>query len=176
MIDPKNKKDFQDFMHSRGANPPEELNNRILSFVRADLSPTHKIVFSKLLTVQSFIGFLTLTVCPQFNLSLTNNFELFHYFHHRFGENICMAICGSIFLGSGALFAAYLLKPSEIRKINESRFLYYMSISIIALSIFFLLGTDIYLTFAAYWLTGSTLGGLVVFELNRLIRKEIFNY
>lgn len=176
MIDPNDKKDFQDFMNSKGVNPPEELSNRILSFVQADLNPAHKVVFSKLLAIQAFIGFLTLTFCPQFNLSLTNNFELFHYFHHKFGENICMAICGSIFMGSGALFAAYLLKPSEIRKIKESRFLYYTSISIVALSTFFLLGSDIYLAFAAYWLVGSTIGGLVIFELNRLIRKEVFNY
>jgi hypothetical protein len=172
MIDPNEKKDFQDFMNSKGVNPPEELSNRILSFVHADLNPAHKVVFSKLLAVQAFIGFLTLTFCPQFNLSLTNNFELFHYFHHNFGENICMVICGSIFMGSGALFAAYLLKPNEIRK----RFLYYTSMSMISLSAFFLLGSDIYLTFAAYWLTGSTTGGLVIFELNRLIRKEIFSF
>ena len=87
-----------------------------------------------------------------------------------------MAICGSIFIGSGAVFAAHLLKSSEIKKIKESRLLYYTSISIIALSSFFLFGSNIYLTLAAYWLVGSTIGGLTVFELSRLIRREIFNY
>ena len=119
MIDPNDKKDFQDFLNSKGVNPPNELSNKILSFVQADLNPSHKVVFFKLLLIQAFIGFLTLAFCPQFNFSLTNSFDLFHYFHHKFGENICMAICGSIFIGSGAVFAAYLLKSAEIRKIKE---------------------------------------------------------
>ena len=78
MIDPNDKKDFQDFMNSKGVNPPEELSNRILSFVQADLNPAHKVVFSKLLAIQAFIGFLTLTFCPQFNLSLTNTVIAIH--------------------------------------------------------------------------------------------------
>jgi len=176
MIDPKNDKDFLDFINSKGVNPPEDLSNRVLSFIKAELNPSHITVFSKLLGIQAFIGFLTLTFCPQFNLSLTSNYELFHYFHHSFGKSICMAICGSIFLGSGALFATYILKPSEIKKIKESNFLYYTSISVLALSSFFLLGSEIYLTLSAYWLFGSTVGGLVTFEINRIIRINIFHY
>lgn len=178
MIDPKNKddKDFLDFINSKGVNPPEELSNKILSFVKADLNPSHQIVFSKILSIQAFIGFLTLVFCPQFDHSLTNNYELFHYFHHKFGESICMALCGSIFVGSGALFAAYLLKPVEVRKVKESKFLYYTFISILALSSFFVLGSEIYLNLASYWLLGAIIGGLLIFELNRLIRKEIFQY
>ena len=78
MIDPKNKddKDFLDFINSKGVNPPEELSNKILSFVKADLNPSHQIVFSKILSIQAFIGFLTLVFCPQFDHSLTNNYEL----------------------------------------------------------------------------------------------------
>jgi hypothetical protein len=179
MINPKNEddKDFLDFINSSDTtSPPEHLNKKILNFIKHDLNPTHKIVFSKLLAIQAFIGTLTLIFCPQFNLSLTNNYELFHYFHHKFGENICMAICGSIFIGTGAMFATSLLKSSEINKIKESRFLYYTSISIFALSIFFLLGSEIYLILAAYWLLGSTAGGLIVFEASRFIRKDIFHY
>ena len=143
--------------------------------MKADLHPSHSIVFFKLLIIQSFIGFLTLIFCPQFNQSLTNNFELFHYFHHHFGEKICMMICGSIFMGSGALLAAYLLKRSEVLKIKKSVFLYYATLSIIALSSFFLLGADIYLRLSTYWLVGSTIGGFVLFELNRLIRNKFLN-
>ena len=65
MIDPNDKKDFQDFINSKGVNPPEELNNRILSFVQADLNPAHKVVFSKLLAIQAFI-------CSSHDLSLQN--------------------------------------------------------------------------------------------------------
>jgi hypothetical protein len=176
VIDPDDKNDFQAFMNSQGLSPSEKLNDKILNFVKADLDPSHKMVFLKLLGIQAFIGFLTLTFCPQFKLSLTNKHDLFHYFHHNFGESICMIICGSIFIGSGALFAAYLLKSNEIKKIRESRLLYYTSISIVALSVFFLLGSDIYLKLTFFWFSGSTIGGIIMFETNRFIRKEILNY
>lgn len=178
MIDPKNKhnSDFLDFMNSNEVKPSDELNNRVRNIIQSDLNPSHKVVFSKLLGIQAFIGFLTLIFCPQFNLSLTNNFDLFHYFHHTFGENICMAICGSIFIGSGALFAAYLLKPSEVKKVRESKFLYYTSLSIIALSSFFLLGSEIYLVLTAYWLVGSILSGSIIFEINGFIRRKILHH
>ena len=87
-----------------------------------------------------------------------------------------MAICGSIFIGSGALFAAYILKSSEVRKIKESRILYYTSISIIALSSFIILGSEVYLSLALYWLVGATIGGLSVFELSRVVRRHVFHY
>lgn len=169
----RDEKDFLDFMNSKGVHPPESLSHKILNFVQADLNPSHRVVFLKLLGIQAFIGFLTLIFCPQFDLSLTNNYELFHYFHYTFGTNICMAVCGSIFVGSGAVFAVYLLKPSEIRKIKEFKLLYYFSISIFALSIFFILGAKIYLTLSLYWLIGATFGGIAFFEFNSFIRKSI---
>ena len=172
----KDNRDFLDFMNSEEINPPDELSNKILDYVKNDLNPSHKIVFGKLLGIQAFIGFFTLIFCPQFNLSLTNNYELFHYFHHNFGESICMAVCGSIFIGSGALLAAYILKASEIRKIKHSRFLYYFSITSIILTTFLLLGADVYLKFAMFWFIGAYTGGLVLFEINRVIRKAVFNY
>ena len=176
MINPNKNKDYLDFMNSEGVNSPDKLNNKILDYVKNDLNPSHKIVFGKLLSIQAFIGFFTLTFCPQFKLSLTNNYALFHYFHHNFGESICMAICGSIFVGSGALLAAYILKASEIRKIKYSRFLYYLSITSIALTTFLILGADIYLNLVIFWFIGAYFGGLLLFEMNRIIRKAVFNY
>ena len=179
MSDPGNYKDdkeFLEFMNSKDINLPEELGQKVLNFVKNDLNPSHKIVFGKFLAIQAFIGFLTLLFCPQFSLSLTNNFELFHYFHHTFGERVCMAICGLIFIGSGAIFATYVLKQGEVRKIKESRFLYYFSITSIALSSFIFLGADTYLNLAVFWFLGASFGGLIMFEINRFIRKEVFQY
>lgn len=178
MIDPnkENKKDFFDFMNLDKTNPPEELSSKVLSYVKNDLNPSHKKVFGKFFIIQALIGFLTLIFCPQFDLSLTNNYELFHFFHHKFGENICMVLCGSIFIGSGAIFTAYILKASEIRKIKELRFSYYLSISIIALLIFFLLGSQVYLNLAVLWIIGASIGGLIAFEINHIIRKDILDY
>lgn len=174
-FDKKMERDFLDFTNSKGLSPPESLSYKVLNFVQADLNPSHKVVFSKLLGIQAFIGFLTLIFCPQFDFSLTNNYELFHYFHYAFGIYICSAICGALFVGSGAVFSAYLLRSSEVRKIKEFRFLYYFAVSILAMGGFFLLGAKIYLTLSLYWLIGATLGGIMFFELNTLIRKSVLN-
>jgi hypothetical protein len=176
MFDPKDNEDFLAFTKSEGHSPSNQLSQKILSSIKNDLNPSHKIVFTKLIGIQAFIGTMTLLFCPQFSLSLTNKHELFHYFHHTFGERICMVICGSIFIGSGAVLAAYILKTSEVRKIKESCILYYFSIASIALSLLMLFGVSTYLNLALYWLLGASAGGLLMFETNRVIRKKVFQY
>lgn len=175
MINPKesNRKDFIDFVEAQSMKAPKNITNEVLSFVQKDLNPSHKIVFAKLFSIQAFIGVITLIFCPQFDLSLTNNYELFHFFHYKFGESICMMICGSIFIGTGAIFAATLLKSSEVRAIKESKVLYYLSLSILFLSSFMLIGSKVYLILAMYWLLGATLGGIIAFESSRYIRNRI---
>jgi hypothetical protein len=170
-IDKRSNKDFLDFCDSSNSKTPERLNTNILKYVKNDLDPSHTLVFSKLLAIQAFVGILTLLFCPQFNFSFTNNAEIFHYFHHKFGEQFCMAICGVIFIGSGSIFASYILKASEVNKIKKSEFLYYFSITTIALSSFIILGAEVYLNLTFFWFIGAMLGGISLFEINRIIRR-----
>ncbi len=144
--------------------------------IKKDLNPNHKIIFLKLIFIKSFVGFLTLTFCPQFNFSLTNNYELFHYFHHNFGHNICSFLCGLIFIGSGASFSVYLLKRSEMEKVYKSKTLYYLFLTLIANLVFGLLGKEIYFLASFFWFLGAFLGGLFLFKANKFIRLRIFNY
>jgi len=164
-------KDYNDFLNSRH-KPSERLNKAILQMVQSELNPSHKVVFGKLTLIQGFIGLITMLFCPQFNFSLTNNYDLFHYFHMTFGHQVCMIICGSIFLGSGAVFASYLLNEGEINKIRNSRFFYYMALSIMAVSTFMIFGAEVYLNLLVFWLVGAIGGGIISFEVNRIIRKE----
>ena len=165
-MEDKYQKDFLDFMNSQDIGPPDALSQDIIKYVHKDLNPSHLSVFLKLLGIQGFIGVITLIFCPQFNLSLTNNYELFHYFHYNFGKSICMIICGSIFMGSGAVFASYILKPYEIRKIRKSEVLYYFSLTSIALLSFIILGAEVYLNLAGLWFVGSGVAGILLFEMN----------
>ncbi len=166
-------KDYNEFKNSQGTTPPKELDQKILGAVHRELAPSHQRVFFKLVLVQAFIGTLTLLFCPQFDFSLTSNHEIFHYFHHTFGPVACMAVCGSLFIGSGAIFASYILTLSEINQIRKSRFLYYAAISGISLLLFILLGADIYLNIAIAWFIGATVTGMALMELNRLFRYGI---
>lgn len=172
MIDPKNMKndDFMDFIKFEKTSSPEKLDAKILNYVKRDIDPSHKQIFFKLLCIQSFIGIITLLFCPQFDLSITNNFTLFHFFHHKFGESICMAICGAIFMGSGALFASYILSNLEMQKIRKSKLLYYLSLSLLAISIFFILGAELYLKLTLFWIIGATMSGFLAVEINHHIK------
>ncbi|MBC76085.1 MAG: hypothetical protein CME64_08720 [Halobacteriovoraceae bacterium] len=163
--------DYKDFLND-SHKTPKRLDESVLHMVHSDLDPSHKVVFIKLALIQGFIGVLTMLFCPQFNLSLTNNYDLFHYFHTNFGHAICMIICGSIFLGSGAIFAASILSKAELKKIHSCAPLYYMGLSIIAVSAFMILGAEVYLNLLTFWLLGAICSGLLLFELGRLARKK----
>jgi hypothetical protein len=166
-------KDYLDFINNEGVEPPLDLSNRVLHLIRSEMKPAHGLVLGKLILVQAFIGAITMIFCPQFSFSLTNNHDVFHFFHHKFGEYVCMIICGTIFMGTGALFASFLMKKGEVQRIRESRLLYYFTISILFMSIFLLMGADIYLRLVLFWLIGSVIGGALMFEVSRLVKQKL---
>ena len=121
-------KEYVDFMNTEGNEPPKHLSNSIMSYIKNELNPSHISIFFKLLSIHIIVGLLTLLFCPQFNFSLTNNYELFHYFHHNFGTYACNFVCGVIFVGPGAIFAIQILNKAEVNKIKSSKILYYLSL------------------------------------------------
>ncbi|MCB0272487.1 MAG: hypothetical protein KDD46_05685 [Bdellovibrionales bacterium] len=167
--------DFQEFLAAseKRLSPPEHMQNNILEYVKSELQPSHHIVFSKLIGIHTFIGILTLTFCPQFTMSLTHNQKLYHFFHHTFGASICMMICGSIFIGSGAIFAAYLLNKQEVMLIKKTKWLYYISISMLGVLSFIFLGAEIYLHLFSYWILGASISGVYIFEFNVSLRNAL---
>lgn len=169
-------RDYQDFQNEKQKKEtkiPKTLDDTILNYVYDELNPSHHKVFSKLVLIQGFVGLMTMLFCPQFNFSLTNNHSLFHYFHMNFGHSICMIICGSIFLGSGGFFAASILSYEEVQKIRNTRLLYYISLSIVAVSSFMLFGADVYLNLLVFWLIGAIGGGIALFEMNHFLRIKL---
>lgn len=169
----KKDQDFKDFLQGE-TKSPDKLDYLIMSKIEAELNPSKQKVFIKLCTIQAFIGLLTMLFCPQFNLSLTNNYDLFHFFHTNFGHAICMILCGSIFLGTGAIFASYILSKTELKIIKNSSFLYYSALSILAITCFLILGAEVYLDLVLYWMTGATLTGFLLFEFNTTLRQGPF--
>lgn len=171
-----NKNDFKEFLHSsekETLSPSNELSRKILSQVRKDLIPSKPIVFGKLLLVQAFIGVITMLFCPQFSMSLTNHDQLYHFFHRTFGHYGCMMICGSLFIGSGALFSTTILNLAEIRLIKSSKFLSYLVLSGTFVMTFMLIGAEIYLDIALVWIFGATLSGSVFFQVSSILKRKI---
>ena len=67
----------------------------------------------------------------------------------------------------------YILSYTEVLKIKKSKILYYLSLSSIALTGFMFASTDVYLDIALYWFVGASLSGIVLFEANLLLKKQI---
>ncbi|MCO4753718.1 MAG: hypothetical protein KC478_04515 [Bacteriovoracaceae bacterium] len=169
-----NKTDFEDFLNDENQiSPSHKMADATMTMIKEEMSPSNVTIFTKLIFVQLATGLLTMLFCPQFNMSLTNNYELFHYFHHTFGEQICMVLCGGIFLGSGALVAAYTLKESEIKEIFRQRFLHLCTISGISIAVFMTIGADVYLSMIPYWIVGSVVFGILSLITNYKLRNLI---
>lgn len=134
-----------------------EVNDTVLNFVHRDLNPSHSTIILKLISIQTFIGLVTLLFCPQFNFSLTNNYDLFHFFHRHFGHIICTAICSAIFIGSGTIFASALLTISELKEITKTKGLYGLGLSGYFVSLFLILGSDVYLVSSLVWTLSAVL-------------------
>lgn len=170
----KNLNDFKNFLSSKDKSPPSSLDQEILSFVQKDLNPDKKITFSKFLFIHATVGVISLLFCPQFELSLTNKTEVFHFFHYHFGMYVCYATCGSIFIGSGAIMASALLKKSELDQIRSSKGIAYICFALISLFFFSLFGASIELSSAFFWVIGASLSGALILEVQKILLKLRF--
>ena len=169
----KYSEEFEEFMNpERHVAPSHQTSLKALNFVRGQLSPSDSLIFLKLALLQFFFGLLTTTLCPQFNLSLTNNHELFHFFHRNFGPHICMALCGAIFMGSATIASAYLLKENEVLRIQRSRFLHLFFLSGTSVCGFILLGADVYLHTVPFWMFGGVFFGAIFLNLNFKMKRS----
>ena len=162
--------EFDEFLNGEARSVPPGVSRLILDRVRDDLEPPVKLVFLKLLLVQSFVGVITMLFCPQFNLSLTNYYELFHLFHRQFGPTICMAICGGIFVGSGAVIGSFLLTKAEVNVVARRALFSYLILAIIFHTGFMLVGVDVYLEASTAWIIGSWATGYLAYHITRSVR------
>lgn len=167
-----NHKDFNNFLDD-SHKTPEHLDSKVMTLISNELQVSHSVVFSKILGVQGFIGILTMLFCPQFEMSLTNNYDLFHFFHRTFGHSVCMIICGSIFLGSGAFVAGLVLNSAERKHILNSKYLYALSLSAAALSGMYLVGAQFYLNSVIYWTIGALISQIVLFILSSKLKYRL---
>lgn len=165
--------DFQDFVTGDGITPPKELDELILDRVRRELSPGISYVFSKLAFVQGIVGLITLSFCPQFQLGLGADPSLIHSMSQTFGPFGCMAICGAIFLGSGAIVSGALLTRPERNLIRKTKYLVYFLLPGIALVSFNLCGGEIYFDIAVAWALGAIVSSIIGFEASAQIKKRL---
>ena len=169
----KDHEEFSSFLNAPETLPSRELDLHVLTHVKEKLNPAFSILLFKLSLIHGFIGAITLLFCPQFELSLTANQEMFHIFHRLFGYYGCLAACGCIFLGSGALFASLLLNRDEVRVINSKFYAFFPSLAVLSLGIFFAFGAKLFIDIILAWSLGGIIGSAIIFYLSNKLQLKI---
>lgn len=153
-------KDYQSFLNADEIAPPRELSERIFKMVHDDLSANGWHVLSKLALFQGVLGSFSLMICSQFGLG---SGKLVMAFMHL-GDNICMALCGALFLGLGTMAAGYFLKSAEVKLIRQMGYLPILLTGLLSLGVFFGFGAEVVASLAFIWLLGGFVGGLIALE------------
>lgn len=163
---------FNSFLKEKPQKAPRSIEEALFEKVSQDLGVHPLYTWSKFTLIHTFIATVSLLFCPQFNLSLSGKKDLYHYFHQTLGHEGCMIVCGAIFLSSGALASAFLLKRSEVLHVRQSLMLAFTLLALVSLGIFFIFGAQIYLDLAGPWLLGAIMGGATTFNLSKAFRES----
>lgn len=162
--------EYTDFISGEEFTPSHESTNNIEALIKQDLQQSLISVLLKLLTIQIFVGLLTMTICPQFSLSFTGHDALFHFFHRNFGMQGCMIACGAFFVGSGAFLSNIFLTGTQLQKIHKFNILAYFCVSFLAVLIFSLFVNNLTQVTTLFWFIGAFVGGISAFEISRKIK------
>ena len=156
--------EFQSFMTAGDTVPPASSVAAVRTAVSADLNPSPWRVLSKLMIVVACTGSVTLVFCPHMGLGYGDMFGLMKYIM-PLGDGVCQAICGSIFVGSGALLSAAFLRPEELTVVHKYPSLQFIAVSAVVLGLFFCGGAATLSLLGFFWFLGAVVGGLVSFEI-----------
>ncbi len=166
------EKEFYAFVNSDPVSPPVRLTEKLEITVSHDLEPAIWNIFTKFAGVQAACATITLFFCPQFEIGFAKR-DPFSGLVQQLGEFGLLIVCGMIFLGSGALMAPLFFRQAEVKALGRSVLIYFPTVALLALMLFYLFGANINLTLALPWLFGASLGGLIGFELVKYLKKTV---
>ena len=174
MIDKKEKhadweREFLEFVNSDPVTPPALLTEKLKNTVSQDLRPAIWKIFSQLAGMQAACATLTLFFCPQFEIGFAKHAYLAGLVQHSGGFGF-MIVCGIIFLGGGAVIAPFFFNQTEMKAIEKSVLIYFPTVALLAVILFYSLGADIGWALALPWFLGGTLGSVIGFELVKYFR------
>ncbi len=159
--------EFEAFMNAPEITPPSALSSRVRGHIHADLSPSFPRVFFKLTWIQAAMGALSLLACPQFGVAPLQNHGLMAVYM-SLGPLGCMAACGATFIAGGAILAALLFRPEELRAIRRWRLAHFSLVGVTAALLLSLMGAPSQLSEVAAWLAGVVVTGSTLIEASRI--------
>ena len=159
-MNPKN--DYDDFLQTEAAPVPDHVKEKTLSTINNWLNPNSSLIFMKILGIYSIFGFLSLSVCHQFGMNpFQTNWSLDQLVMSFGGHQVCMLMCGILFVGLSLLVAGYFLTREEIIVLRRHQILQILSLGLISLGLFSAFGAELLLSIGIIWLVGGLIGGLV---------------
>jgi len=163
------KKEFEQFIALPGEAPPPAVTERVMSEVRAELSPSTWAVFGKLVAVHAAVSIASLSVCPQFNVRVLGEGPGLMGQFMEYGDAWCHLLCGAFYLGSSALVAALLFSRPELRVLKRARWTVLPPLAGLSLGVFALAQAELTLAWVAFWLAGALVAaGVMIEALGRL--------
>jgi len=167
-------KEFKEFMEISSDRPSQEVESKILNFVRNSLNPSPWVVFSKLSLIHFVVGLLTLGLCPQFDLRFFGEGLGVMKFFTPFGTYGCIALCGAFFIGTSLFASSFVLRIEELRVLRKHRLLQISLLVFLSLGAFVMADAEIILAFGIAWGVGSLIGGLGILELGWWMKRHQF--
>lgn len=167
-------KDYQDFLNSEQSIVPDRINKDLMTKMNELINPNSLIVFLKLLGIHLVTGFISLSICHQFDLNPFNTERsLSDWFMNIGGHNFCMLGCGTLFVATSIFFAGYFLTLEEIKSLKRTEFLQNLALGLISLGFFAAFGAELAFSFASLWLLGGILGGLFATQLTWTLKSSV---
>lgn len=156
-VNPKEwAEDFQLFLNAPEVSPPSHIREEIFRVVHRDLNPQLWLLMAKLGGIHALFGSFSLLLCSQFGMG--RGYNLMHVFM-SYGEFVCMALCGAMFLGLTTFMGGFVLSRSELAKIRQTCYAPVGLLGVASLIVFFCFGAEIALTLAFIWLLGAVVVG-----------------
>jgi hypothetical protein len=90
--DPKNwLKEYEQFLNVDEARVPAPLKQSVLASIHSLLHPSAWLVFAKVLGIHLIVGFLSLSICHQFDMNpFGTDRSLADWFMSSWGHSACM--------------------------------------------------------------------------------------
>lgn len=157
--------EYQEFMDSDAVSVPSEINTATVFKIKKLLNPSAVLVFLKILAIHIVVGFLSLSVCHQFGMNPFNTERSLDGFMMRVGgHQLCMFVCGVVFVSLSLFAAGYFLTIEEVKALKRTEFLQVFVLGVISLSLFAAFGVELVISIAVIWLFGALLGGFITTE------------
>lgn len=154
-------KDFEEFMSTDAAAVPAEATEKVVSQVHDLMNPNIITVFLKILVWHLAAGYMSLAICHQFDMNPFNTqYSLDNWFMSFTSHEVCMVLCGGLFVSVGLMFAGYFLSIEEVIALKKNVVLQTLSLGLLSLGLFLAFGANLVLSFSAFWLLGVIVGGV----------------